>query len=535
MDNITPRPSPTDDTAPTLYNSLGSFWTRLYDDKDFIRRLTQGMAVLAEQLKIRYDEAKACLGREGAPTVARTKYQPLIIRKSRANTGKTVRLTFGMQPPVTIGPQAEDSGYQAGAEFSVGGLAPLSGFVAYPLEGEAPDEGITAIADRMVSPRILMVNGIDFKLESGSVVFKEDRDPFGSLSRYFQTSLIPGDDPDTQLLMWGYEALFDEKYLEDHFGHLYKEKSANLDYYKEVINASGDLYSAGTNILNMKHSLGRLFGTPSAKAAEVISEIATDDRGNTIVVTDNNIYVVRPEETLLPHIASGYNLSPGEFMTTTLKVYWNINPSTFTARNGYPLSEFKADFPELKLRDGISAVKGLSLTWEQVPVIYEGDDDNGNPQYSFPVSNDQTVTDRFWDRVLSESTKNNINMYDLFSDYITFVNAAPGSVVGSISPAEYFVKNLLYANASALLVDFDALPQYIRELDVYQVIGAASAVYTSMFITIRKSLADEAVDLEESVTETLSSNPAALVADVAGEAGSLTYYDVNVKTRRVKV
>lgn len=536
MDNIIARPEATDDVPSQLYGSLGSFWTRLYEDKDLIRRLTQGMAIIAEQLKIEYDEAKACLGREGAPTAARVKYQPLVINRSGANTGKTVKFTFGMQPPVNIGPQAEGSAYQNGAEFSVGGLAPLEGFVAYPLIGASPDQGITAIADRMVSPRVLMVNGVDFRFQDGSIVFKESRDPFGPLLiGNFQTTLVKGIEPDTQMLLWGFEALYDKEYLKDHFGHLYPGAPSDLDYYKEVLNASGDLYVGGSNILNTKLSLARLFVTPAAIEEETITEIVSESDGSTLVITPGNFYRIRPEETILPHIVEGYVLTPGEFMTTTLKIYFNINPTTFFARNGYPFQQFKQDFPELKLRQGVASVSGLSLTWDEVPIIYEGNDKNGNPQYSFPVSNDQQVTDEFWSFVLARSEDQGINMYDLLADHISLPEASPNSVVGSISPADYFVRNLLYANASAMVVDFDALPQYIKDLDVYQVIAATSAVYTSMFITIQSNLTEEAVDLEESSSESLTSIPAGVVSDVAGEAGSLTYYDVTVKTRRVLV
>lgn len=533
--NLKSLPEPADETPKEIYNSLGSFWTRLYDDKDFIKRLSQGAALLAEQLKIEFAEASACLGREGAPTYARTKYAPMIIKKSQANTGSTTDLVFGMSPVVTIGPQASDSEYTPNVEFHVGGKAPISGFVAYPILGTIPDSGVLLVTNDLAEPDIVMSNGSDFYIRDGSIIFREDRDPFGGLKSYFQTATIEGAEPDTQLLLWARDSLQDVGYLKDHFGHLYDGTTDDLDYYKEVINASGDLYAGGTNTLNMKLSLGRLFATPVAVAAETITDISQDPGGTTYVVTPNNLYKVRDEETLLPAIVEGYTLTKGEFMTNTLRFYWTLDPDEFAARNGSTLDKFKEDFPTLRIGRGASVIGGLSPSWDPEPIIYYGVDNNGNPRYTFPVSNDAAVTESFWNYVFEQTETQGIPMYSLFSEFITTPEEVPvGTQVGTVSPAAYFINNLLYANASALVVEFDALPQYIRELDVYQSISAASAVYTGMLITIRSSLAEEDFDLGQSSTDLADSAPAAVLSDVSGVTGSLSYYDVNVKIRRIR-
>jgi hypothetical protein len=490
-----------------------------------------------EQLKLNYNEAEDCLGRGTIPTHHRVKNYAMSISKNDRNTGSTVNLYFGMDPLGNVGPQPEDSEYTPSIEFSIGGKAVRSGYVAYPLSGDVPVGGVALIMDRLVSPRVVMAKGVDYYVSDGSIIFREDRDPFGGLSSNYLTATTEGPDgPNTQLLLWGVDALFDDNYLEDHFGQLYDGKSDNLDYYKDLLNASGDLYASGTNILNMRYALGKLFGTPVAVADETVVDVYQEQDGSTVITTASNLYRARKEETLLSSIQVGYQLTQGEFMTETLRFYCTLNPNIFEVRNKLTLEQFSQDFPEINLRDGMAAVGGLSLVWYDTPLLYRGVDDNGNNRYSFNVSTDATIDTEFWEYVFNKTESEGVDMAQLFPDELTIGHSTEvGAQVGTISPVRYFLKNFLSANASALAVDFDSLPQYIRELDVSSVITAVSAVYTRILISVRVTAETDYYSLEDHSTERLTDLPASSVSDTAGQSGSLEYYDANVKIRRIKV
>ena len=538
MIDVTELKNPKRQAGADLYNSLGSFWSTMYDDADYVYRLMQGFGMTYEQLKIKFAETQDCLGLATVPPYSRVKYQFFTILKSGRNTGKTSELTFGMQYAGNIGPQAESSPYETGTELEIGGNATRVGYVSYPLLGVEPDEGMLMISDSLSQPRVVLTRGIDYYVDAGSLVFREDRDPFGAnLSKFFLTGAVDSgrDKPDEVLLLWGMEALYDENYVEDHFGHLYVGGPRDPQYYKELVNAAGSLYSGGTAELNVRQSLGRMFRTAVAEERELVIDVYERPDGSQIVATRRNVYEIRPEETLKDAVTVEYELSPGEFLTNTVRLYQTLNPNVFEQRNKLTLQDFREDFAELRLKDGVSAVGGLVLGWENVPILYRGLDDNGNPRYSFDVG-DTEVNDEFWQYVFDKSERDGVNMLDLFEGYVTEGHSeVDGEAVGMISPIRYFLRNFFCANASALAVDFDALPQYIRELDVTRILSEVSAVYTKTFVLAKVRAEQEIYDLETMSSEKLSDMPAAPVSDAAGVDGSLTYYDTTVRTRRVRV
>lgn len=537
MPEVTPLPEPSPSYGSDLYNSLPSFWTRMYDDSVFISRMTQGFGMNLEQLKIEMGEAEACLGRETVPPYARTKAVALSIRKSEKDGGRTTELHFGMDPLGNVGPQPDDSPYVPNSEFHIGGSAPRRGYVSYPIHGVVPDDGVLVITDRLSSPYVVFSKGVDYYLDGESIVFREDRDPFSSLSRFFLTGTVESStgEPDQVLLMWGMEALYDKGYVEDHFGQLYDGTPGDPSYYKDVINAAGDLYSKGTAENNVRFAMGRLFQTAVVEKDETVVDVQPTST-QTLVVTADNMYRVRVEETLRPEIVIGYALTKGEFLTESVRVYQTLNPNVFEERNGLTLEQFKLDFPELHVRPGMAAVGGLALVWDSVPVLYRGKDEHGNNRYSFNVSSSQGVDDAFWNYVFDRTEAESVKMSDLLSEFISPGHAeVDGEAVGSIVPVRYFLTNFFSANASAVVVDFASLPQYIRELDVTRILSEVSAVYTRTFVTVRAEVAAETYDLADGGSESLSNLPAAILSEEAGVANSLTYYDATVKTRRVRI
>lgn len=537
MTDISKLNEPAPEYGSELYTSLPSFWSRMYDDRTFIKRLCQGFGMTLEQLKVQFGETQDCLGRTTIPPYRRVKNAALSIRKSERNTGDTVNLHFGMDPAPNVGPQPEDSPYTPYAELSIGGAALRRGYAAYPLHGHIPDSGVLLITDRLSEPYLVMVRGRDFYIDGSSIVFRDSRDPFSGLSRFFMTGTVEAEDgtPDQVLLMWGIEALYDDEYVEQHFGQMYDGAPSDPQYHKEIINAAGDLYSEGTAEYVMRKSLGALFRTPVAKETETILDIGSDG-DQTIVVTAKNMYLVRSEETLKPGIEVGYELGKGEFLTDTVRLYQTLNPNYFEQRNGLTLEEFESDFPELHLRKGVAAVSGLSLVWDSVPVIYRGKDENDNNLYSFNVSADEATDTLFWEYVFDRVTKEEVDMAYLLADHVQPGHAEViGEAVGTVIPVRYFLTNFFCANASAIAVDFDALPQYIKELDINRIVSEVSAVYTGTFIVVRLLADTDTYEIDVDAGESLTDIPAVPLADETMVTDSLTYYDATVTTRRVRI
>ena len=83
--------------ADTLFDWLGSFWAKVYEDPEFIQYMQGGRALRIAQLYLDLLENLKLKDRENAPVFHRERWHPVVIRKSMRNKGSVNLLRLGAE------------------------------------------------------------------------------------------------------------------------------------------------------------------------------------------------------------------------------------------------------------------------------------------------------------------------------------------------------------------------------------------------------------------------------------------------------
>jgi hypothetical protein len=539
MPPLTVTTDPRDVFSTGLYNSLGTFWTRFYTDRNFVNSLCKGDSLLAAQTYINFLEAAACLCRKTVPVFHRERWFPVVIRQSEADTGSGVRIYFGIQPPIVLGPQPPGTAYAPNQEFAIGGNAVKRGLVSYPAHAENFSSGMLTLSSDIVAPEATYLLNVDYYVSRNSIVFKSELDPFSSGKFIARTVIGASGTKDREIVLWGSDVLIDRNYVPGYFGYLQGLPLNSDEYGAEATDAVLELRAGGTSLASVTKNLGRLFSTPVVvNGTETVANIYTGNAGITYVITDSSAYACRPEETLSGKVFKGAVLHLGDFITNTVRFYSSLNPDKFQTSTGYTLEQFVADVPRLSLPKGLVSGEGLdmgiSVPWAQVPVTYQGLDGNGHAKLKFEVSSDPAVSDQYWSQVWRRCEDRDVDMAALLAEYLYGTAFVEGVAVGMINPMQFFMKNCLNQNTSVLVVDFDAIPEYIKSLDMLYELNRVTAAHALMILVARNTMTEEPYGLGAQY-ELVTQMKGRRLQDIAGEAGSLTYMDFKPTFRRVQV
>lgn len=536
---LTITKDPRDVLTSELFNGLGEFWTRIYKDRTFILNLCKGDSMIAAQTYLNLLETLACLGRSSVPVYHREHWFPIVLRASEVNTGDSVKLYLGIKPPVVLGPQPEDTAYTKDQEFNLGGNALKHGFVSYPAHADNFHAGMLTICSGIINPKATYLKDVDYYVDRSSVIFKSELNPFNFPSKFPARTVVNASGlPDLEIVLWASDVLIDRNYVPDHFGYLQSVVFPDPEYGARATDAILELRSSGTSLELLRKNLGRLFATAVVESdAEVVQDIYTSSSGDGYVITDKRSYGFRAEETLNPEIVKGAVVNQGDFLTTTLRFYAKLNPDRFLPATGHTLEQFIQDIPRLTLSKGVLSAdgfpSGITVEWAELPLIYNGRDANKNPKLSFKVSALQETSDAYWAQVWQRCESQGVNMAEMLAAYMFGdVSFTEGLAVGKINPMKFVMKNCLNSNTSALVVDFNAIPGYIRSLNLLYEINKVTAAYSLVFLIAKKSITEETYDLG-SQKETLNVYAGRRLSETAGVAESLTYMEFKPIYRRV--
>ena len=499
---LTVNKDPRDAFSGDLFNSLGDFWTRLYKDRNFIVNLCKGDSLVAAQTYLNLLETTACLGRATIPALHREHWFPLVIRESEADTGEGVNLYLGIKPMVVLGPQPVDTAYTPEQEFNIGGNALKHGFTSFPAHSENFHSGMLTLCSAIVNPKATYLLNVDYYIDRSTVIFKLELNPFDFPDKFVIRQVLNSSGvQDRELVLWASDVLIDRNYVPDHFGYLQKLAFPTVEYGAETTNAILELRSSGTSMALLKKNLGRMFSTPVVESDnETVTDIYNSSSGQTYVITDKQAYGCRPEETLVAGMTRGLVLNQGDFITDTLRFYSKLNPDKFQPANGYTIGQFVSDVPRLALPKGLISGEGLSagliVEWADTDIIFNGLDSNGHARLSFKVSAVPETEAAYWTTVWLRCERQNEDMAAVMSPYLySDASFTEGGTVGRLNPMQFFMKNCLNSNTSILVVDFNAIPEYIKSLDLLYELNRVTAAHALIFLVAKRSITEEAYDL----------------------------------------
>lgn len=466
-----------DGAADTLFDWLGSFWSQVYSDPDFIKDLQQSRALEASQLYLDLLEGLKLEDRTNAPVFHRERWHPIAIRLSQRNKGspEMFRLTSATTvnddgtevPQMNLGHQLSDA-YASCTEIVLGGTdANFKGMTVYPLEGEAKGaKSIAVLCSSITGTGSIMVPGRDFMLLDGAIAIAEEQDPFtGGHSADFPKFDIDGEsgEPDQETVLWACDTLFDKDYIRRYLGYALGLPAKSSEVYKRAVNAAWNAVASGATPLLVKALMAAICGIPTVKEdGEVVEKVEISSFG-TNVVTDCNVYHFPVGSVMRRGIFPGAVLDRFDTMDKAIRVY--ASPASLPRLAAYndfldDEEEFKEDVPAMDIPPALfrSAVdRSFSVEWGLQDVRYVGDDANGNPRIRFRLGGSQSDEDIFWRDTWSAYEKAGVSMETCLAGIEHGTLPPKGGIWCQISPMEFFMKNLLGVNTLIITVRTDTL------------------------------------------------------------------------------
>ena len=434
----------------TLYSWLGSLWRSIHKGDDMVRGLQQARGIRLAQLYIDILEAAQLKDRNGAPVFHRELWHPIIIRRSKRNKSQENLLVIGGDADKVIGPQRVDSEYGPGTTLQMGRLGTLEGFVTYPVNAEIAG-GALSIVDNIIKPTVSMKSGVDFVIRNNTIIFPSENDPLADGSPFERDDLpniidndgTPGSD--VEAVLWASDVLIDKDYVADHISYALGADAPSSDVVKRIINAAWSATTEGLTVELIQTLVAAMLNVPVIQnETETVTDISGEFEGKTLVATvvrtDKGSYRISPKAKLRETTKTGAVLKRGTLLDKTVRFYPRLNvDSTLDSEIS---EELKIDIPSVVIPPEILRVRtnyGIFAMWGDSKVKQADDDKN---HLYFDVGGDPDDVEAFWKDVWKKSASDGIPMESIIGDKDA-----------SVSPAKFFLRNLVGANTLFIVVD----------------------------------------------------------------------------------
>lgn len=290
------------DTPETLLGLLGSFWTS-YDGQDVATSLLGALTALERQTSRDEDRLLAAVSRKTVPVTDKRVGLVWTIRESDTNKGYAGRrfgetgLVFDGDGPVVFG--------------KTGGKATY----AWPLPADVTTAAF--VANRITHASRTMIRDIDFVIDSGHVVFRDD--PFTSADFPVGHVLEGGESVDREILLWLGETEHADHLVSRQFGYALGLDRPSSRRYRDLINALLDAVNGGTTALTVRRVWAAAAGLPLvASDGETVEDV--DVNGIFItVITSRQVYALPPGAK--PTVKIGQVLHAGDTLDDSLEFF----------------------------------------------------------------------------------------------------------------------------------------------------------------------------------------------------------------------
>lgn len=448
--------------AKTLFSWLRSFWTDLYKDKNFIKRLQGARATRYAQLYLDLLENIQLLDHKNAPVFHRERWYPVIVRKSAQNDSSASKIKLGSDKNVVLGTQTNTDVFKDDTVIKLGENTEYRNVVTYSL----PEKVVTVlscIVDNIADPKIILKNGEDFSITESSLVIRKEHDPFSEGSGFAVFDIPESIDSagDEEAVLWACDTLIDKNFVMNYTGYAVGLETESTETYKRIVSLLWDAISDGISIEHLHEVLAAMCCVPTILDEKEIVEAVYGSGGNTKVITDKNVYTLGPRSTkdsVLDCVKTGNTLYKGCILDKSVRIYPFIQGiDTVEKKSGFTKEQFMSDVRSLSIPAAIvrsDLCGGFYAGWEPVDVIYNGNDSNGNPRLSFDLGMPDDEDARYWASVWLRFEKAGISMKSCFKEPIDD-NISEGEKCGEVVPIEFFLRNLVGANTLIVVIDTD--------------------------------------------------------------------------------
>jgi hypothetical protein len=199
---------------------------------------------------------------------------------------------------------------------------------------------------------------------------------------------------------------------------------------------------------------------PTILDAEETIELIVPKTDQVQVITDKHVYSVSTNAVLRTGVQPGAVMHRGDLLTRTVEVLDVLDPDRFQLADD--TLTIKELLPGLFLRKSFFRAPlryGIGMTWTPVPVIFTGNDANGNPKLRFSLYGYAADVEAFWNDFWSYCETNHVSAADIFERFLDPIVRPPvvGAQWGEVEPMDHFLRNHLKANLAVIVVDGERL------------------------------------------------------------------------------
>lgn len=470
-----------------LRSWLSSFWRKVHEGDDLVRGLQEIRGVRLAQMYLDMLEVLKLQDRNGAPVFHRELWFPIVIRRSTRDRSQENLLEIGSND-MEIGPQPEGSIYGEGTVLKMGKLGAYDKYVTYPVDGSSGIKSIvTSVTDNILNPKMVLESGVDFVFRNSTIIFPKESDPFaeGSSFDVYDVPNDESDDPadiDAETVLWASDVLIDRNYIANHVSYAMGVSAPSTDVAKRIVNAAWDAVTGGPTPENVRKLMAAMLNIPVVQNdEETVIEISRDEDGVQKVRTDKMTYSVCPTAKLRAKVSSGARLCKGELLDESLRIYPFLadpNPAKVETLTGFSVP-LEQDIPSVVLDSAMIRAKtefGVYALWGEQPKKY---DPVTNKPY-FDIGGSEDDVKAFWNDVWSRTDADTLEEI-----------MGPGP----ISPAKFFLRNLVGANTMFVVVDRDQLDDVslMREPMFFDMLSRVVPSATRLFLVEHRSASGEDV------------------------------------------
>lgn len=511
-----------------LQQQLGSFWHKTVQDPEFAKRITDALGLQATQLSLLAQESTDLLNRNKAPALHRERTLPVTIYQSEKDAANAALFTIGSELDTVIGTQTAPI-FTSNTVLDIGGASALNGIVSYIMH-PAPDNIITAVSNGLDNAAEVYLRDVDFIIRGNGIFFFNGIDPF-TRQGFAKESYIRSatEAPDTALTLHCTDAVIDVDYVNDYLAYPLALKMSSTPANVEVINRLWDLHNGSATDILFNSAVAAVFKQPIVQNDYETVETIIQEAGVTKVITDSNVYSLPVLSLLRSDIQVGKTLTKGEFISSAIRIYSNINIGNTVQ------GDIQRDVAALFLGKNMLAAQvaqGVGFDWELRDIICYGFDAHGNPKLGFKVSGSQADQDAFWNYFWSDCEKKNVSSATCFSGYLddTLITVE-NDVYGRVRPMEYLFKYFFKYNTIIVVIDsaklgaFDLDSSYVALSGMIEKLVPAHA---RVIYVITQAVPAEEYDAGTNVDENVSQLHVQLRSEwaTAGVGSSiLTYRD----------
>lgn len=295
-----------------LFNTLGYFWRRAFNDVKVISGLIQGQVEAAKQAYTQMLQLIDSYSTADIPVFERRNWYPLTIKLSDLDNNT---LLFG--EGVHFGDTVSSQPYKFGTTI------PANPNTYSVVIGDTVKQA-AFLVDQVISPNKTWMPGTDYDIINGRLFFYANpfTQPNVASSIIYNTDGTPTSDK--VMIIWVYNADLDSENLKNNIGFLFGVDVPHNDQGKAILGRAVKLYTNGPTINDIKAVALASLGLPIIDQVSTISDISVVG-SNRVITTDTGVYSYPTTYQLKSGITTGAVLKAGDVPVKAVELFDQVN------------------------------------------------------------------------------------------------------------------------------------------------------------------------------------------------------------------